>query len=48
LIRDRSINAKDATDHIEKQRAILQNDAPRYTELRQELSWLFPGTGNPS
>jgi hypothetical protein len=42
LIRDRSTNAKDATDHIQEQRAILANDANRSAELRKQLNWLFP------
>ena len=42
LIRDRSTDAKVATEHIENHRDILKNNAPRATELRKELSWLFP------
>jgi hypothetical protein len=48
LIRDHATNAKDATERLNQQRAILQNDANRSAELRRQLNWLFPDAGNPS
>lgn len=49
LIRDHSTNAKDATEHINQQRAILANDANHSAEVRKQLNWLsFPVPATPS